>query len=234
MFSFNGTWSNENNLSCASLLLAAGGTSTIWFKDEARDSAGNPANAGVPPTTAASYARPTAVTVSSHSPGTATLNQATTFTYCGQNLVAGMGFTVTNCDTTTDFGGSSSSLSFSCIPRATGNQTFTIKDTLGGTPLYNGNPFVASPPTNISGYSPSVGSRGATVNVTVFGTSLRSTLALAITDLVCNNAGSGSSTSKTIPCSIGESLPIGSRAVTIKDQPGETTLFSAPTGFTVQ
>ena len=39
--------------------------------------------------------------VTGHSPATATLNQATTFTYVGTGLAAGMAFTVTNCDTTT-------------------------------------------------------------------------------------------------------------------------------------
>ena len=55
-YNFNGSgWVNENGLSCAALLPAAGGTKTIYFKVEARDSAGNLANNGVPPTVSATY-----------------------------------------------------------------------------------------------------------------------------------------------------------------------------------
>ena len=77
-------------------------------------------------------------TVTGHSPSTATLNQVTTFTYSGSNLVSGMGFTVSNCDTTTDLGGGATSRSFSCIPRATGAQTITVKTAPGGATLYTG------------------------------------------------------------------------------------------------
>ena len=66
------------------------------------------------------------------------MNQATNFTYSGANLVAGMGFTVTNCDAVTDLGGNASARSFSCIPRLTGSQTLTIKTAPSGTTLYNG------------------------------------------------------------------------------------------------
>lgn len=53
-FSGNG-WVNENGLNCSALLPAAGGTKTIYFKVEARDSAGNLANSGVPPIVSAVY-----------------------------------------------------------------------------------------------------------------------------------------------------------------------------------
>ena len=114
----------------------------IVFKVEARDLTGALANDNEPPFVEVVYrsagAPVPAPTVSGHSPSSATLNQATTFTYSGANLVAGMGFTVTNCDTVTDLGGSATARSFSCIPRLTGTQTLTIKTAPGGTTLYNG------------------------------------------------------------------------------------------------
>lgn len=57
-FAFNGEWTPENGRSCAALMPAAGVQSTIVFKVEARDSLGNIANNGLPPTTSAIYARP--------------------------------------------------------------------------------------------------------------------------------------------------------------------------------
>ena len=93
---------------------------------------------------------------------------------------------------------------------------------------------VTAAATSISGYSPVVGTRGTTINVTVTGSNLPSTLALAILGLGCNNTGSGSPTSKTIPCSIGATLATGQKSVTIKDMPNGTQLFFSATGFTVQ
>ena len=142
VFSFNGTWPSLAGNSCSSLLPAPGSTSLIVFKVEARDLTGALANDNEPPFVEVVYrsagAPVPAPTVSGHSPSSATLNQATTFTYSGANLVAGMGFTVTNCDTVTDLGGSATARSFSCIPRLTGTQTLTIKTAPGGTTLYNG------------------------------------------------------------------------------------------------
>ncbi len=164
-------------------------------------------------------------TVSGHSPTTATLNQTTTVTYTGANLVSGMGFTVTNCDTTTDLGGGTTSRSFSCVPRTAGAQTLTIKAAPGGTTLYNGTVTVSAPvtPPTVTGHSPSTATLNQTTTVTYTGANLVSGMGFTVTNCDTTTDLGGGTTSRSFSC---VSRTAGAQTLTIKAAPGGTTLYN--------
>jgi hypothetical protein len=88
-FSFSGNWINENGRSCSTLLPAAGSSSTITFKIEARDSANNLANDGIPPYTAVTYhSAGTRINVSDFYAGQSSADEAITgsFSVSGSNI----------------------------------------------------------------------------------------------------------------------------------------------------
>ncbi len=228
-FSFNGNWPSLAGQTCKSLLPAAGGTATLVFKVEARDVADVLANKGEAPSVEVFYrsasAPVVAPTVTSHSPSSATLNAATTFTYNGANLVAGMGFTVTNCDTVTDLGGGTTSRSFSCVPRSTGAQTLTIKTAPGGSTLYNGAVNVSAPvvaPT-VTSHSPSSATLNAATTFTYNGANLVAGMGFTVTNCDTTTDLGGSSTSRRFSC-----VPrsTGAQTLIVKTAPGGTTLYS--------
>ena len=144
-FSFAGNWINENGLNCASLLPAAGGTSDIVFKVEARDSANSLANNGTAPTITASYqaAAPLA-TVNSASPGTLQRNAASTVTVSGANLPSTVVFAISTVVCNGNYTRSSTSVSQTCTaqPGSPSSVSLTVKDAPGGNFLANGNQVI--------------------------------------------------------------------------------------------
>ena len=77
-----------------------------------------------------------ATDISSITPSAARLDVPATFVVSGTGLTSGMGFAVDDCELVTEVaGGTSSSRSWTCIPRAPGIKTARIKTAPGGTEL---------------------------------------------------------------------------------------------------
>ena len=161
---------------------------------------------------------PALPTIAGHSPTFATLNQVSTFNYYGSNLVAGMGFTVTNCDSTIDLGGGSSFRSFSCIPRTAGAQTLTVKTAPGGTTLYTGAVTIIGPPVfSVASFSPASFNVGVNQLFNIGGANVPSTAILAIQDAICQAPFNYTATSFQQRCT---AQLVGQKEVVIKNAPG--------------
>jgi hypothetical protein len=92
-------------------------------------------------------------------------------------------------------------------------------------------------PLVVSDFSPKSGTRGTTVIVTVTGTGIPDTLALAIANVSCvNRAFLSSTTTQQFDCSIPASAPLGMALVTVKDRSGGTVVFqpSLSQGFDIR
>ena len=90
--------------------------------------------------------------VTSVTPTTATVNQATTFTVTGSHLTSGMGFTVAGCTpNNVEIGaGSATQRSFQCTPSSVGTQAGSVKTSVDGINVFNFNIAVSEPVVVVS------------------------------------------------------------------------------------
>ncbi|MFP4487353.1 MAG: IPT/TIG domain-containing protein, partial [Campylobacterales bacterium] len=76
--------------------------------------------------------------ISSVSPTTANLDEATTFTITGTNLPETLAFTIADAEECIKGESSLTEVKFACTPRASGNKEYIIKDKSGGDTLESG------------------------------------------------------------------------------------------------
>jgi uncharacterized membrane protein (DUF485 family) len=140
-FSFSGAWTSENGLSCASLLPSPGGTSSIVFKVEARDGAGNLANGGTPPTVTASYTLGTFyvdyLTTTSFTRG-----QWMTVTVIGGNVPSTAVLAIADAICGYPYGYTYAGFKQDCNPQVSGYKSILVKDRPGGTVYYSNSIFI--------------------------------------------------------------------------------------------
>lgn len=100
----------------------------------------------------ANYNPPSTPSVSSYSPSTATAGYPTTFTFTGNNLLAGMGFSLEGCYYAYEvYGGTSTQRQFNCVPQFTGTYNGALRDAPNGTILGTFTVTVYAPQPGSSG-----------------------------------------------------------------------------------
>ncbi len=241
-FSFAGNWINENGLNCASLLPAPGGTSNIVFKVEARDSANSLANNGIAPIVTASYqAAATPIAVSGLSASQSGVDINGSFSVSGSSvslLRVHVGVSASSSACYFDFAASTGAKSFSVTrgfcpslfpaPGGTSNIVFKVeaRDSAGSLANNGTAPTItvsyqaaAAPIATVNSASPGTLQRNVPTTVTVSGANLPSTVAFAISNVVCNGNYSRSSISVSQTCTAQPGTP-SSVSLTVKDAPG--------------
>lgn len=175
-------------------------------------------------------------TILSVTPTTAMLDTPTTFTFTGNNLVTGMGFTVADCEQTiTDgftnelAGGTDTQRQFQCIPRGTaGLKTGLVKNKPGGTVLYTFTVEVdgtSATAPQITSVTPTHAVIGATVTFTVTGTHLYEGMGFTVGDCVHSNieVAGGTDTQRQFVCT--QQGMNGNQRGLVKDFPGSNILY---------
>ena len=158
-----------------------------------------------------------------------------TLTLQGQNLSLTAILTIQDAECGVPFNRSAAGFQQLCIARASGNKDVTVKDQAGGTTLFTSTvsvlaavptPVVNSVNSTNASFSASLSPRvGQTAYFQVLGSNMPGTLALAVADCASMTVISSGASEARFSC-----LPSGtsgSKAVTVKDQAGGTTLFTS-------
>ena len=165
----------------------------------------------------------------------ATLNVPTNFTVTGTNLVAGMAFTIADCEPESGPGpipevgvGTSTQRTFRCVPKLTGSKAGVFKNAPNGTVLFNFTVSVsATGSPAVSAVTPLQARLDVAQNFEVKGTGLTSGMGFTIGDCepetggAIPEVGTGTPTQRTFRCV--PRLP-GPKQVTIKTAPGGTVI----------
>ena len=166
-----------------------------------------------------------AATVSSVSPTTAILNQATTFTVRGNNLPATLAFFLPECEGLTNVSRGTTEQQFRCTPSyTTGTKAGRIAAFSGGPTLLDFSVRVDAPPVSVSSVSPTDVTLGRETTFTVRGTNLPSSLAFFIEDCAGLSNVSRGTTEQRFRCT--PSYSGGWKDGRIALAPGGSTLLS--------
>jgi hypothetical protein len=233
-FSFQGNWTNQNGKTCAGLLPAPGATASIVFKVEARDAAGNLANAGTAPELAITYSSlNNVISISNVSPVSGRAGTAVTVTVSGANLPTTLAINIngqsTGCSAITR---NTTQASFNCPLDVAGIRLMEIKTNTaanGGVVIASSfNTFTVDPALpNVTGITPVTGSRTVPTTFTISGTNLPSTLALDVAGLACDNVNKPAFNQITCQAS----ATAGARTATVKSAPGGTVLYTGSVSY---
>ena len=170
------------------------------------------------------------ISVNNISPVQAVLNQKTTFTLTGTGFVAGMAYTIADCDNFESVSSSATQLTFACIPKGTtGVKALTLKDKPAGTVLYTGQVTVVNQPTpvptiSVSSISPAQAVLNQKTTFTLTGTGFVSGMAYTIAD--CDGVESISTTATELKFACTPKGTIGVKTLTVKDKPAGTVIYT--------
>ncbi|WP_428505239.1 hypothetical protein [Roseateles sp.] len=259
-FSFSGSWTGQNGKACSALLPAAGATTNIVFKVEARDSNNNLANSGTPPTATVAYqaaSTPISVTALTASQSSAGQPINGSFAVAGSSVSlvrvhAGLSASDTYCYTDLSASTGAKSFSFSgswagqngkacsaLLPAAgaTTNIVFKVEARDSNNNLANsGTPptatvaYQAATLASVTGRSPSSLTRNSATAVTVSGVGFPDTVVFAIDNVVCNGDYVRTATSVRQTCTAQNGTP-SSVALLVKTQSGGNTLIGGDRNF---
>jgi hypothetical protein len=165
-------------------------------------------------------------TVTSVTPTSAILGQATTFAVTGTDLTAGMGFWIADCAGVTEIsGGSATSRQFRCTPSfSTGTKSGEVKTAPGGTLLHAFTVNVIPLPT-VNEVKPVNAILGEPTVFTIFGSGLPAGMGFWVHD--CSGVtelSGGTSTERQFRCT--PDFTTGAKSGEVKTAPGGTLLRS--------
>lgn len=145
------------------------------------------------------------ISVSSYSPSTAKVQEATRFTFTGTNLPAGLSFSLEDCIGIVEVsGGSAASRSFNCTPLSSGSKRGTLKLLSSGAVLATFTvavtTVVAAPPV-VDSFTPSVANVNTPTTFTFTGRNLTGGMHFSLTDCMgVYEVGGGTSTQRQFTC----------------------------------
>ncbi len=170
------------------------------------------------------------ISVSSISPAQAVLNQKTTFTLTGTGFVAGMAYTIADCDSVEGISTIATELKFACTPKGTiGVKTLTVKDKPAGTVIYTGQVTVVNqttpvPTINVSSISPVQAVLNQKTTFTLTGTGFVAGMAYTIAD--CDSIEGISTIATELKFACTPKGTIGAKTLTVKDKPAGTVIYT--------